>query len=253
MGNSKDNRGLNTNSKILLGSIITFVIIGFLSVFFVPWKSDFRGISDYVYSGFLQAILGFIVGIVIGIILIILKKYLSFENIDILSKVKKILFSPKQFFNEIIKEKGIKQAFTYYFILSLVTLPFFLLSQYFILQKIKPEIIVSLAMVLLIVKYLINILIGIFIGAAIFHHIFVKNFGGAYGFEKTFQAIAYGMTPLILLEWVPYVNILTALYASILAVMGISKLQKIEIKKTTLMYIIFIIISGIITYLIKTT
>ena len=106
----------------------------------------------------------------------------------------------------------------------------------------------SLAIVMLAIKYLINISIGLFIGATIFHYIFVKNFGGSYGFEKTFQAIAYGMTPLILLEWIPYVNILAVIYASILTIIGISKLQKIEIKKATLMYIIFIIISAIITY-----
>ena len=103
----------------------------------------------------------------------------------------------------------------------------------------------GLAAVTMFISYLILLIIGLFIGAAIVH-IFVYLLGGRKGYTQTVKAIGYGMTPSLLLGWIPFIGIIAGIWALIVEIIGIRELQEMSTGKAVLAMILPLIIMVII-------
>ncbi|MEA3488578.1 MAG: YIP1 family protein, partial [Euryarchaeota archaeon] len=88
-------------------------------------------------------------------------------------------------------------------------------------------------------------IIGIFIGG-LWLHLWVYVVGGRNGFTQTIKAVTYGMTPSLLLGWIPGVNIIAAIWALIVEIIGIRQLHELSTGKAVLAVIIAIAIPVII-------
>ena len=103
----------------------------------------------------------------------------------------------------------------------------------------------GLAAVTMFISYLILLIIGLFICAAIVH-IFVYLLGGRKGYTQTVKAIGYGMTPSLLLGWIPFIGIIAGIWALIVEIIGIRELQEMSTGKAVLAMILPLIIIVII-------
>ena len=103
----------------------------------------------------------------------------------------------------------------------------------------------GLAAVTMFIGYLILLIIGLFIGAAIVH-IFVYLLGGKEGYTQTVKAIGYGMTPSLLLGWIPFIGIIASIWALIVEIIGIRELQEMSTGKAVLAVLLPAIIIAII-------
>lgn len=88
-------------------------------------------------------------------------------------------------------------------------------------------------------------IIGIFIGG-LWLHLWVYVVGGRNGFTQTIKAVTYGMTPSLLLGWIPGVNIIAGIWALIVEIIGIRQLHELSTGKAVLAIIIAIAIPAII-------
>ncbi len=88
-------------------------------------------------------------------------------------------------------------------------------------------------------------IIGIFIGG-VWLHIWVYVVGGRNGLTQTIKAVTYGMTPSLLLGWIPIVSIIAGIWALIVEIIGIRQLHELSTGKAVLAVIIAIIIPAII-------
>jgi hypothetical protein len=165
---------------------------------------------------------------------------------NIIEKIKKVLFNPTEFFEEVKKEVGIGEAFKYLVIISLtyaIILMFFMaiLSLFMgffpaffgIFVFLIPLGIFSLS------------LIGSFVGAAILH-LFVKILGGKGDYSATYKASVYSSTPSLLLGWIPYVSLLVFVYTFYLTLKGFSILHEISMGRAFLVLFIPALIIGLI-------
>jgi len=88
-------------------------------------------------------------------------------------------------------------------------------------------------------------IIGIFIGG-LWLHLWVYVVGGRNGFTQTIKVVAYGMTPSLLLSWIPGAGIITGIWALIVEIIGIRQLHELSTGKAVLAIIIAIAIPAII-------
>lgn len=95
------------------------------------------------------------------------------------------------------------------------------------------------------ITLLIALLIGLFIGAAIIH-IFVYLLGGKKGYTQTVKAVGYGMTPSLLLGWIPFIGVIFAIWSLVVEILGVRELQEMPTGKAVLAVILPAIIIGII-------
>jgi hypothetical protein len=98
--------------------------------------------------------------------------------------------------------------------------------------------------------------VAIFVGGFIFTllgsvwiHLWVWMVGGRKGIFQTIKAIMYGMTPNLLLGWVPLVGIVFFIWAIILEILGIRELHEISASKAVIAMAIAIIIPLILLIL----
>lgn len=107
---------------------------------------------------------------------------------------------------------------------------------------------------LVIVASLIVGIISIFVTSGILH-VLLLLFGGKGNFEGTFRVMAY-TTALLILAWIPFVNIFVAFYAVYIEIVGFSKVHRISKKRTflaiilpTLILALIFLLGGFIKYL----
>lgn len=98
---------------------------------------------------------------------------------------------------------------------------------------------------------LIGSIIGLFISGAIVH-LGVLLVGGKKGYLQTVKAIGYGCTPQFLLGWIPFVNIIAAIWALVVEIIGVKELQEVSTGKAVIAVfvvplIIFVILGCIIS------
>ena len=105
--------------------------------------------------------------------------------------------------------------------------------------------------VVLFITLIVGLILGLFIGGAILH-IFVYIVGGRKGYAQTVKAIAYGMTPTLLLGWIPVIGIIAGIWALIVEILGIRELHEISTGKAVLAVLLPAIISGIIVAIAAT-
>jgi hypothetical protein len=97
------------------------------------------------------------------------------------------------------------------------------------------------------------VLIGGFIWALIVSawiHLWVYLAGGRKGIFRTIKAILYGMTPGLLLGWIPFFGIIFSLWAFALEILGIQELQEISLGKAILVLVIAVILPLILILLL---
>lgn len=69
-----------------------------------------------------------------------------------------------------------------------------------------------------------------------FNHLFVLLFGGRAGIKKTFQAFLYGMTPVILISWLPFAFLLVSIYSMYLIICGLRTLHEMTTRRAVLAF-----------------
>ncbi len=103
----------------------------------------------------------------------------------------------------------------------------------------------ALAAIGVFVGAIIGGIIGIFIGG-LWLHLWVFLVGGRNGVGQTIKAVTYGMTPSLLLGWIPVVGIIAGIWALIVEIIGVRQLHELSTGKAVLAVIIAVIIPAII-------
>ena len=170
------------------------------------------------------------------------------KEMKLIEKIKLSTLHPTKFFNNIKSEKGIKKAFKYYAILSLISLVAMTIASLAGINTSFPFVNPSmnqnqsLGLFGPVSSYLTAV-IGSFIGAA-FIHLFVYLMKGRQGYSNTYKATVYSSTPSLLLGWIPVVGIVASLYCIYLLVRGVSILQKMTTKKAIIAAVIIPLIAA---------
>lgn len=182
-------------------------------------------------------------------------------KMGLFEKIKKVTFSPSQFFEKIKKERGIGSAFVYLAILSLIYLIFliFITSIFHFpldLRELPYEIQeittlpTTIVVILIFVFFYVFGLAMSFVSAGIIH-LLAKLLKGKGDYSATYKACIYGATPTYLLGWIPFVGWIPTLYSIYLTMKGISKLHTVSmIRAFVIVFVIplillFILLVGI--------
>lgn len=176
------------------------------------------------------------------------EKSKEIANIGLGEKMKGFLMNPVETFKK-VKDENLESLLKYFVILALV---FSILGAMMIAAGVSatPVNIPLMetyggAFAVIFIATLIASIAGLFIGAAIIH-IFVYLLGGKKGYTQTVKAVGYGMTPHLLLGWIPYIGIIFSIWALVVYILGIRELQEMSTGKAVLAVILPAIIIGII-------
>ena len=162
---------------------------------------------------------------------------------NILKRVKQILFSPASFFSSIEKEKGIKNTFIYLSIILIIpTLlsPLKLLyvqKETFDLLAQNIQLSTTQAVILFMVAGYVISLFFSFVTAFILF-VWLKMFKGKHPFDQAYKLIVYSNTPSYLTSWIPFIGGFSFIYSFILLIIGTKQIYKFSSLKATLLYLI---------------
>lgn len=170
---------------------------------------------------------------------------IPYREMGLTEKVRKVLFTPSEFFERIRAEEDIGEAFKYLAVFLFLQLTISFITYQFNLTDITLS--------YLIVFY-IGVLILQFISIGIIH-LFTKLLKGRGNFSSTYKAFIYGSTPLLLLglifwiniNFIRWANIIVSLYSLYLAIKGISKLHEVSMLRA---FVIVFILPLLITMII---
>jgi len=150
-----------------------------------------------------------------------------------LDTIKEVLTNPSGFFK---KDTGIKSAFKFHLILSLISTILVSLGM-IVIRTIRwdPSVVV-LGTVLLFAPILMYLTwaVSTFVIAALFH-LWLMLFG-AKSYSKTYQILIYSTTPTYLLGWIPMISFFAAIYSMVLAIIGIKEMHNFSTGKAVLAY-----------------
>jgi|GEM_PF-1031778 len=161
-----------------------------------------------------------------------------YDEMSLIEKIKKVLFSPSEFFERIKVEKGIGRAFKYLAILSLINLVVEIVSLKYPIPLWHIPAILGIATP--IVKYIGRLILS-FVGAGL-THLFAKLLKGKGDYSATYKAQIYASTPILLLGWIRWVGIIFAIYSFYLSLKGISKLHEVSMIRA----FVIILMTGIV-------
>ena len=188
---------------------------------------------------------------------------------DIIKRIKGILFEPSKFFDYLVKEKNKKEkgfgnAFLFYVIMSLFVAVlaaivgiWFQPFQMSMISKILgisfPIMTTPIWMISLftILGYGIGLLMS-FVGAAILH-VWILIFGGKENYTETYKLYVYSRTPSYVFAWIPFIGFFIWIWSLVLLIKGTQTMHKISRLRAILMYaipIVVIIILGLILLII---
>lgn len=100
------------------------------------------------------------------------------------------------------------------------------------------------------IGFLTLLIISIFITGAIFH-IFIHLVGGKKDITQTIKAFMYGQTPILLLGWIPIVNIIAGVWSLVLEIIGMRHFHEISTTKVIVAVLMLIIVTGIINAILQ--
>jgi len=158
------------------------------------------------------------------------QNYKSPPKMKFFSKLKLILFQPKKFYEKIKeKEANIFGALKYIIIFLAIFSIFRTISEQHQYASSMGEIIMLPFQSFFMWAFCFGLIISLFILTGVLHLI-VKMVGGKSKYYQTFKAFVYGLTPILLIGWIPNVFVLITilLYSVTLQIVGISKLQEIS-------------------------
>lgn len=185
---------------------------------------------------------------------------------EALAMLRTLMFDPAGAF-ESLKDAPLRQAFSFYLRLLVVfavlfaaiaaTIPHFLtqLPEVFpdaqtFLMLFAPmiDIIVRTPPLLIFGGVFVALLFGGIVGmliSAVWLHIWVYAFGGRQGFKQTLKAYMLGMTPFLVLGWIPIINIFGAIWAILAVLNGIMQLHDMYSGAAILALLVSLLIPGI--------
>jgi len=168
-------------------------------------------------------------------------------KIDMLDRIRGFLFHPTKEFTA-SKDAGLSDAARYYVPLLAI------LAAILAIAVTAAVLIVGILGMPQIGKFAPLLGIGTFVGIiavgillvlylAVWLHIWVYLLGGRKGLKQTVKAIAYGLTPIILLIWLPGPNVLLApLWALILVILGVKVLHGLSQNTAILAVVLAILV-----------
>ncbi len=176
---------------------------------------------------------------------------------DIIEKIKQILFDSEKFFSNLNKEKSVEEALKFYAILAafsavmsfIIVLLFgdkftnLILNMLRINQPV-PQL-TTLKLFGQVVMGYIFVVIGSFVATAILY-VWLLIFKGNKGYAKAYQLYIYSSTPGLLINWIPFASVITWIYSFVLLVIGTKKIYNFSNTKAVLIYLIPLIIIFII-------
>lgn len=155
------------------------------------------------------------------------------SKMGLIEKIKKVMFSPSEFFERIKTERGIGEAFKFLAILSLINLVINIILFQFDLThlsflssffKFLGTIGAAVLGIIISIAIYIGSLVFSFIWAG-FIHLFAKLFGGKSDYSATYKALTYASTPTLIFGWLPWIGLIFGLYTFYLSIKGISRLH----------------------------
>jgi len=179
---------------------------------------------------------------------------------DFLEKVKGLLLEPSKTFDA-LKEEPLDGAIKYYICIAAVYSALFAL-----LVGFTGSLFGSMmgfgnlgmmmgagagigAVITFFVVFMIMAIAGAFIGGAVLH-IFVYIAGGRKGLTQTIKAGMYGSTASLLFGWMPFINIIAAIWSLVTEIIGIRQLHELTTGRAILALILPIVISFVLAMVI---
>ncbi len=174
---------------------------------------------------------------------------------DFFEKVKGFLLEPSKTFDA-IKGENLSEAIKYYAVIAAVYSALFAVLLALVLtfvgtlfgsmmggQNLGMLMGAGAAgsAIIFFVLFMIFTIIGAIVGGAILH-IFVYIVGGRKGIAQTIKAVMYGLTPGLLLGWIPIIGFIAAIWSLVVEIIGIRQLHELTTGKAVLAVLIPIII-----------
>lgn len=166
------------------------------------------------------------------------------EYWGLVKRIIEVTFQPMVFFKRVEEETGYQNVFIYYTVIQVIAL----------LLKAISIAATDIGFLLsgwlgLIGGFIINfiwwpILVLIF-------HVFIRLIGGKQKLNRTYQAFLYGLTPIVLIGWIPLLGFLVGIYSVYLTIVGIYSLHKMKLWRVIIAYFLPIVILFIIFLLIE--
>ncbi|MBW2982293.1 YIP1 family protein [Candidatus Woesearchaeota archaeon] len=168
---------------------------------------------------------------------------------DMIDKIIKVLTKPFDFFESLKKEKGIKDAFVYLVILSLIATVLAVVVGYFfqgfslsLVSKLlgidmpQEQFSFGYLFIWAIISYSIGLAASFLVAGLL--HVWILIFGGKADYNKTYQLYIYTRTPGFVFGWIPVLSSLIWIYNLVLLIIGTEKVHEISRLRAVLMYVI---------------
>ncbi len=161
---------------------------------------------------------------------------------------KLVLIEPSKFFKKLKRQKGLKEAFVYYSVISLIGtiigiicyylfFPFYIaLSSFFLFSSVKEMVKASVLIPLSFLGW-IFVIFWSFVSAG-FLHVYLLIFGAKGKYEDTYKIYAYSSTPYVLFKGLPLIGFIGTFYKLFLLIIGTHEIHKMSKKKAALIYLI---------------
>ena len=171
-----------------------------------------------------------------------------------IQKAKSILKSPKKFFKDIEKEKGIKKAFQF---LALFLAVFLIFNGIVTIITGNGEELPSqlasipfwqLVVLFSLLIYVVSLLYS-FLGAGIIY-VWLRIFKGKRSYDDAYKLNTYSKLPIYLFGWIPFIGLLAWIYSFILLVIGTKEFYKFSTTKAVLIYLIPMVVIILILILV---
>ncbi|MBI2583797.1 MAG: YIP1 family protein [Candidatus Aenigmarchaeota archaeon] len=115
-----------------------------------------------------------------------------------------VMRSPSGFFSRVKGEKGFRNAFIFYAVISFISSVLSLLAPYpFNLLGSFPMLGQGFVIAIFLVFWLLGLLLSFVVNG--FFHLFVMLLGGKGGYHNTYKAFSYGSAPSAILGWISYI------------------------------------------------
>jgi len=160
---------------------------------------------------------------------------------DFFEKVKKFLLEPSKTFDA-VKGENLNEALRYY--LSILAIYLAILVVFALIPS-NPMMgfgnmgMIAGAgykgiegMIAIFMMFFIALIVPFIHGAIV--HIFVYLVGGRKGITQTIKAFMYGVTPVLLLGWIPIIGFITVIWTLVLEIIGIRQLHELTIGRAIL-------------------
>lgn len=176
---------------------------------------------------------------------------------DIFEKAKTFIMDPKTAFDRETKSdaiSGLKYAVIWLFIMALLSaivygifgnrISSFMTSMWLPESVMEAEITVGSTLSTFFGAWIGGV-IGLLI-LGLWLHLWAYILGARMKLENTLKVVFYGNTPSYVLGWIPLLNVIATIWALVLYIMGLTRLQKLTTGKAILTLVIAILIPGII-------